>query len=242
MAVAWPCEHTCHSCSMALTCEHTSPRYRFLPNPVRPALPFLSYPFLSHPDMTFAVDWALNSNYLSFPNILRPTKQGAGSVNACWIFSSNMWYRLAVRLSGVFSGCSGLLPLPQVPSKEKLIPNSIIAELALPTTWLKLCWCKCASECVRSTWVRVLRLPVRGLWAMVTIKVLHCYYLKTVTHAILSPCAVYLYLYIYVQVRVHIPGDPQSVQLRNATTIKARHSSQKWFFFAFKFMLNLVWS
>ena len=40
--------------------------------------------------------------------------------------------------------------------------------------------------------------------------------LKTV-HAILSPYANIPAL-VHVQVWVHIPGDPQSVQLRNATT------------------------
>ena len=40
---------------------------------------------------------------------------------------------------------------------------------------------------------------------------------KTVAHAILSPYAVYMYL-VQVQLSVHIPGDPESVQLRNATT------------------------
>ena len=42
--------------------------------------------------------------------------------------------------------------------------------------------------------------------------------MKTATHAILSPYAVYLHVYMY-KVWGHLPGDPQSVQLRNATTI-----------------------
>ena len=34
-----------------------------------------------------------------------------------------------------------------------------------------------------------------------------------VAHAILSSYAVYLHLYVHVQVWVHLPGDPQSVQV-----------------------------
>ena len=41
--------------------------------------------------------------------------------------------------------------------------------------------------------------------------------LKTVVHAILSPCAVYLHLYMY-KCGCTYQGDPQSVQLSNATT------------------------
>ena len=53
-----------------------------------------------------------------------------------WIFSTNMWYRLVGRLSGGFSGYSGLLPLPQIPSKYICIPNSVIAQLVPCTKWL----------------------------------------------------------------------------------------------------------
>ena len=60
---------------------------------------------------------------------------------------------------------------------KKPIPNYVIAELALRTTWLWLCWCQCVSECVRSPWVCVLR-QIAALAAIVTmgtapIKVLH---------------------------------------------------------------------
>ena len=41
--------------------------------------------------------------------------------------------------------------------------------------------------------------------------------LKTVAHAILSPY-VSVPVLVHVRVWVHIPCDPQSVQLRNATT------------------------
>ena len=63
---------------------------------------------------------------------------------------------------------------PAWPSGIYSIPNSVIAELALRTHRVivlrgcKLRWCKCVSECVRSTWVWVLR-QFAALWAMVTI-------------------------------------------------------------------------
>ena len=41
---------------------------------------------------------------------------------------------------------------------------------------------------------------------------------KMAAHAILSPYVVHLYLYMYRCVWEHIPGNPQSVQLRNAST------------------------
>ena len=44
-------------------------------------------------------------------------------------------------------------------------------------------------------------------------------YLKTVAHAILSPlCSVPVV--VHVRVWVHMPGDPQSVPLKNATTTR----------------------
>ena len=41
--------------------------------------------------------------------------------------------------------------------KKESMHWKVIAELALRTTSLQLCWYKCASECVRSMWVCVLR-------------------------------------------------------------------------------------
>ena len=61
------------------------------------------------------------------------------SQNARCIFSSNMWYQLAGRLSVFFLWVLRFalsLRVPQVPSNINLIPNFVIAELALRTTWL----------------------------------------------------------------------------------------------------------
>ena len=58
-----------------------------------------------------------------------------------WIFSSSMWSWIAGRLSGVSPGTLVCSPSLSCLLNKKMIPNSVIAELALHTTWLSLCWC-----------------------------------------------------------------------------------------------------
>ena len=106
------------------------------------------------------------------------------------IFNVRTWSFLYVRIHmgvghidesapHVFLGTLVCSPSLRYLKNKNLIPNSVIAELALRTRWLWLCWCKCVSECMQSTCMSVLR-QFAALWAMVTmgtapIKVFHYY-------------------------------------------------------------------